>query len=102
MASGVPAVCADASGSHFLVRQGETGYLVPPSDVPAFADRLEQLITNASLRAAMATASLENSKQFSWNAVLSALLADYEQAVVHYWAKMRPTAEISQNTRLAK
>ncbi len=102
MASGVPAVCADASGSHFLVRQGETGYLVTPGDVLTFADRLEQLITDTSLRATMAKASLEDSKKFSWNAVLSALLEDYEQAVVHYFAKKRPNAEVSRKTRLAK
>jgi len=102
MASAVPAVCADASGSHFLVRPGETGYLVPPGDVSAFADRLEDLIADEGLRAGMAKASLADSRKFSWNAVLNALLDNYEQAIAHYWAKKRTNAKVSRGARLAK
>jgi glycosyltransferase involved in cell wall biosynthesis len=40
MASAVPCVASRLSGVPELVRDGETGWLVPPADTPALADRL--------------------------------------------------------------
>ena len=40
MACGVPVVAADATGASSLVLEGETGHLVPPRDIAAYADKL--------------------------------------------------------------
>jgi glycosyltransferase involved in cell wall biosynthesis len=44
MASGLPVVAADAMALPHLVKDGENGYLFPPRDVPALADRLERVL----------------------------------------------------------
>ncbi len=44
MASGLPVVAADAMALPHLVKDGENGYLYPPRDVAALADRLERVL----------------------------------------------------------
>jgi glycosyltransferase involved in cell wall biosynthesis len=41
MACGLPVVAAAATGATSLVRDGETGVLVEPTDIDAFGDALE-------------------------------------------------------------
>ena len=45
MASGRPVVAADAMALPHLVHDGDNGYLFPPEDVDAFADRLKRVVT---------------------------------------------------------
>ncbi len=45
MASGRPVVAADAMALPHLVHDGDNGYLFPPDDVKAFADRLLKVLT---------------------------------------------------------
>ncbi|NND70399.1 MAG: glycosyltransferase family 1 protein [Rhodothermales bacterium] len=71
MASGLPAVCANATGSSTLVVHGETGFLVDPKDVAGFADRLEELTRDVELRNTMSVKSRARAMEFDWDAVLS-------------------------------
>jgi glycosyltransferase involved in cell wall biosynthesis len=41
-----PVVCTDIGGNYELVRHGETGYLVPPNDLPAFVEAVVDLLSN--------------------------------------------------------
>jgi glycosyltransferase involved in cell wall biosynthesis len=52
MRAGLPIVASDIPGSGvgFVVRDGETGMLVPPNDTAALAAALRRLAANASLR----------------------------------------------------
>ncbi len=68
MASGVPCVAANAGGPIDLINDGSTGYLVPPGDVMAFADRLEELQKNVELRRKMSLAGREETEKWSWYA----------------------------------
>jgi glycosyltransferase involved in cell wall biosynthesis len=45
MASGRPVIAADAMALPHLVHDGDNGYLFPPDDVGAFADRLLKVLT---------------------------------------------------------
>ena len=56
MGMGLPVIATQIGGSLEQVADGVTGYLVPPSDPLALADRLEPLLRNADLRAAMGNA----------------------------------------------
>ncbi|WP_262692873.1 glycosyltransferase family 4 protein [Kordiimonas aestuarii] len=84
MASAVPAVCADATGSRSLVTPGENGFLVEPGNIPAFADKLERLIHDPTLRKSMAKAGYAMSRDRTWDAVLNRLLDNYSEAVTKY------------------
>ncbi len=50
MAMGVPVIATAIGGSTDQVAEGETGFLVPPADPIALADRLERLIADPALR----------------------------------------------------
>jgi glycogen synthase len=51
MSLGIPVVASDVGGLPSLVVHGQTGLLVPPSDVARLAEALERLIQSAALRA---------------------------------------------------
>jgi len=53
MACGKPVIATAADGVRDNVADGLSGYLVPPGDVDALAQRLEQLVMNASERRTM-------------------------------------------------
>ncbi len=53
MAQGLPAVVSDIPGPRELVRNGETGFLFPPEDAAALADRLDALCDAEDLRREM-------------------------------------------------
>lgn len=50
MACGVPVIAHDLGGMAEVVADGVTGYLVPPGDVAALADRISRLLEDDSLR----------------------------------------------------
>ncbi|MGH9357094.1 MAG: glycosyltransferase, partial [Terriglobia bacterium] len=45
MAAGLPVIATRVGGNPELVRDGETGFLVPPGDTASLADALERLLT---------------------------------------------------------
>ena len=59
MAVGCPVVAPRAGGPADIVLDGTTGYLVPPSDVGSFADRLCRLIEDPGQAARMGIAARE-------------------------------------------
>lgn len=81
MASGVPAVCADATGSSSLVRPGATGFLAPPRDAAAFREHVERLCSDHELRARLSATSREVALEYDWEIVLARMLAYYREAV---------------------
>jgi phosphatidylinositol alpha-1,6-mannosyltransferase len=56
-ASGVPSVAGDSGGVRSAVRDGETGIVVPPSDVDAIGDALRSLLLNPERRKQMGRAA---------------------------------------------
>jgi glycosyltransferase involved in cell wall biosynthesis len=59
MAAGLPVVATAVGGVPELVRTGDTGLLVPPSDTGALQSALESLAASDGLRARMGAASRE-------------------------------------------
>jgi glycosyltransferase involved in cell wall biosynthesis len=53
MAAGLPCVTTDVPGCREAVRDGETGFLVPPKDPMALANALKILIQDPALRMQM-------------------------------------------------
>lgn len=56
MASTLPVVACDIAPVNTIVKQGETGILVPPDDSEGFARALLRLLVNADLRKSMGAA----------------------------------------------
>ena len=79
MASGLPCVCADATGSRSLVVFGETGYLAPADDGSAFAGFLTALVNDAGLRHRMGAAARARALTFSWDETMARLLCYYRE-----------------------
>jgi len=50
MACGVPVIASNICGIPYQVDDGKTGFLVPPGDIDAIADRLSKLLSNHSMR----------------------------------------------------
>lgn len=77
MASGLPCVCANATGSRSLVVDGETGFLADASDADGFARHLSRLATDTALRARMGEAARARALTFSWPETLGRMLGYY-------------------------
>ena len=77
MASGLPCVCADATGSRSLVVDGETGFLVDAGDADGFARHLSRLAGDATLRVHMGQAARARALTYSWPETLGRMLGYY-------------------------
>ncbi len=70
MASGLACVSCRAVGVVDCLRDGENGLLTDPGDVPALADALRRVLTDAALRTRLADAALKECRRvYSWQAV---------------------------------
>lgn len=81
MASGLPCVCADATGSKSLIQDGVTGFLARPRDVEEFTAHVAALALDPDRRARMSDAARARALTFSWNETMKGLLARYETIV---------------------
>ncbi len=81
MASGLPCIVADATGSRSLVEHGENGYIVSVERSDKFYKFIEKLITEKETREAMSAASLKKAKNYSWEAINRKLLNDYNEVL---------------------
>ena len=79
MASGLPAVCADAAGSDLLVVDGKTGYLAPPRDSARFLTHVTGLIERSELRTRMGAAARTRALTFEWEQIMACLAAYYAE-----------------------
>ncbi|HVW73875.1 MAG TPA: glycosyltransferase family 1 protein [Rhizomicrobium sp.] len=77
MASGLPCVAANATGSRSLVVAGETGFLAPADDAGAFAAHITTLAQDAGLRRRMGGAARARALTFSWEETMARLLGYY-------------------------
>lgn len=80
MAAGKPVLATAVGGVPDQVEDGVTGYLVPPGEVGALAERLAVLVSDASLRARMGAAARKRyEERFTVKAMARATWAIYEE-----------------------
>jgi glycosyltransferase involved in cell wall biosynthesis len=82
MACGTPVVGSAVGGIKTTVRDGETGYLVPPRDPAALADRLAHLFRHPGLLASFGRAALRRARgHYTWGRVADAVAALYDEVL---------------------
>jgi glycosyltransferase involved in cell wall biosynthesis len=79
MATGKPVIATDQGGPREIVRDGETGFLVPPGDPTALAEAISTLAADAALRRQMGLAARARAVQrFSLTPYVAAVEALYQ------------------------
>jgi glycosyltransferase involved in cell wall biosynthesis len=80
MACGVPVVGSCVGGIKTTVLDGKTGFLVPPRDPDALAERLALLLRNPALRQTMRARGLSRvHREFTWHRVACQTAELYER-----------------------
>ena len=75
-------VAAAATGATSLVRDGETGVLVEPSDIEAFADALEAYAKDPGpARVATARPASPTPETMDWDRINSAVVRTYQRVI---------------------
>jgi D-inositol-3-phosphate glycosyltransferase len=83
MACGTPVIGANVGGIKFTVRDGETGYLVPPDDADAVAERIAHLFRHPRLMTLFRRQAIKRANDlFTWEHVASGVATLYEDVLV--------------------
>jgi D-inositol-3-phosphate glycosyltransferase len=82
MACGTPVIGSNVGGIKFSVRDGETGYLVPPKCPDALAERLAHLYRHPKLLGLLGRQGRRRANDlFSWQAITHSIAALYEEVL---------------------
>ena len=80
MASGTPVVASRIGGLAEIIEDGQTGFLIPPGDVGALHDRLDQLLRDPALGRRLGANARDNVlDRFTWAKVAERCLAAYAE-----------------------
>lgn len=79
MAVGTPVIASEVGGLAYLVKDDETGYLVPVREPVALADRLQAILTNPALGRQMGHNAAHLAEQYAWPHIVDRLLALFAQ-----------------------
>ncbi len=74
-ACSTPVVASKVGGLPSVVKDGETGYLIPSRSPGLFADRIDLLLANDGRRRMMGTAARAHAETLTWDAAVDRLLA---------------------------
>jgi D-inositol-3-phosphate glycosyltransferase len=77
MACGTPVVASDVGGLPFIVRDGETGFLVPERDPQSLAECLSQLIRDPALRKRLGDRGIQVARDYAWPRIADRIEALY-------------------------
>ena len=79
LASGTPVVASAAGGLTSIVREGENGLLVRWRDPRAFAERLDELLSDETQRARLAANARPSVERFGWRQIGDDVRALYQE-----------------------
>ena len=79
LASGLPAVVANATGSNALVEDGANGFLATPRNADEFLEKVELLIRDIELRRRMGAEARNRAESYDWSRVLAQIVSYYEE-----------------------
>lgn len=82
MAAGLPIIVGDSPGCRDIVRNGRDGVMVPAHDPVALAAAMSTFMTDTDGRRVYADKAAIRARDFSWNRVVDAYTALYDQLAV--------------------
>lgn len=80
-ACGTPVVASNLPGVRTVVKDGETGFLIPPNNAQALADTLLQIVNDTHLRERMSQAAVRHASRYSQDAHIDGLLRVYQDVL---------------------
>jgi D-inositol-3-phosphate glycosyltransferase len=81
-ACGTPVVAAGVGGLRFVVRDGQTGYLVEGHDPSDHAERMLQILRDPALADRLGVAAAREALRFTWDATATELNGIYRELLV--------------------
>jgi D-inositol-3-phosphate glycosyltransferase len=97
MACGTPVIGSNVGGIKFTVRDGETGYLVPPRDPETLAERIAHLYRHPNLLSVFRRQSITRVNDlFTWERVSGGVADVYEAAIERTRSQADDTARLRQ------
>jgi glycosyltransferase involved in cell wall biosynthesis len=85
MACGTPVIASRVGGMQYTIKDGKTGYLVPPQDPLALAAKLEYFLKHPAVKKHMRENAIERAKLFSWDTVAESMSAFYQEVLIDYY-----------------
>jgi glycosyltransferase involved in cell wall biosynthesis len=83
-AVGIPQVGSNGGGIPYMIRENETGFILPVGDVAGMAERVTAILQDSTLRQRLATASREIGQQeFSLAAIARKTAAAYREILTN-------------------
>ena len=79
MAAGLPVIVGDSPGCRDVVRRGRDGLMVPARDPAALASAMQALMDDPGMRRAYAEKAAVRAPDFSWDQVIDAYTALYDE-----------------------
>ena len=88
MACGTPVIASRVGGLRTLVKDGETGYLVPWRCPEPYAQRLDILMANPALRESMGRAARDKALTMGWDGVAGRMSGLYLSRTEATWKRV--------------
>ncbi len=83
MACGTPVIASRVGGLASLVRDGETGYLVPAENPTELAARIRTLLADDTLRLRLGVQAAEYAHQYRWPRIAAQVIDLYDTMIRH-------------------
>ncbi len=101
MACGTPVIGANVGGIKYSVKEGKTGYLIPPKNPQALAVKVNYLLSNPVLIKKMQASALKRVHHlFTWAQVAGSMAKIYENVIEKYAHKTNATGQRAPVFRL--
>ena len=81
MAAGIPVIATAVDGNLEQIEDGGQGFLIPPDDVDALAEKIDLILSNPELRRQLGQNALIRSREFGWQRMVDQYEHYYRQVV---------------------
>ena len=76
-ACGTPVIASQVGGLQYLVKDGETGYMIPDGNPTILGEKLAQIICNDELRERLGVQAHQHAQEYSWQNITRQIIQTY-------------------------